>query len=428
MLVPTHSHLRALLFCLVLVPGSVLAETDPPGTEPDPFQTWLAEFRREAASRGLSEATLNRALDGLQPIPKLLEYDRRQPEFLETFRDYLAKRVNDGRLAHGLAQFETHGALLREVEQRFGVPAQVLVAFWGLETNYGSYLGNTPLFAGLATLAQDTRRPAFFRQQLLDALRLVERDRVAPTDLVGSWAGALGQMQFIPSTWLAHAVDGDGDGRIDLIGSLADALHSAANYLRQAGWRPGEPWGLEVRLPEGLDLTDTGLEWQKPLSTWSLLGLARPDGAPLPAGFQPASLILPQGIEGPAFLVMSNFRVIMQWNRSVHYALSVGHLADRLAGAPALEWRTEDAPAPLSRTQMEYLQKGLSMLGYDAGPADGIPGTRTRGAIRAYQARIGLPADGYPSLPLIEHLQNTLLEQALPLPEGGLGTDPEASG
>ena len=424
---PFSSHLRALLLCLLLVPGGVRADPPSPSPEPDPFQTWLAEFRREALSRGISEATLTSALDGLQPIPKLLEYDRRQPEFLETFRDYLGKRVNEGRIANGLARLDSHGPLLREVEQRFGVPAPVLVAFWGLETNYGSYLGTTPLFAGLATLAQDTRRPEFFRQQLLDALRIVERDRIAPADLVGSWAGALGQMQFIPSTWLAHAVDGDGDGRVDLSGSLADALHSAANYLRRAGWRPGEPWGLEVRLPEGLDLADTGLDRQKPLGTWSLLGLTRPDGPPLPNGFQPASLILPQGIQGPAFLVMTNFRVIMQWNRSVHYALAVGHLSDRLAGAPALAWRIENEQAPLSRAHLEYLQKGLSMLGYDTGPADGIPDTRTRGAIRAYQARIGLPADGYPSLPLIERLQNTLLEQALPLPEGGPWTDKEAS-
>lgn len=392
---------------------------------PSPFQTWLAGFRQQAAAQGISQATLDAALTGLQPLDRVVEADRRQPEFLDTFLDYLNKRVSEVRLRTGVAMLTREADLLAAVERRYGIQSRYLVAFWGLETNYGTFMGDIPTVAALATLAYDTRRPDFFRGQLLDALRILERGQLTTADLVGSWAGAMGHMQFIPSTWLAHAVDGDGDGRIDLRGSLPDALHSAANYLRQAGWRVDEEWGMEVKLPAGFDPAQAGLERQQPVNTWSFLGLTRADGSGLPDSFRPASLILPQGIEGPAFLVGNNFRVILRWNNSINYALAVGHLADRLAGAPPLSTGLLADGRRLSRTDLETLQKCLATLGYDPGPADGVPGSRTRRAIRAYQTAVGLPADGYPSVPLLERLQNNLQEQALPLPPDAPQAAPE---
>lgn len=401
-----------VLLALCLTLGSARADPTPPD-----FQAWLDAFRQQAAAQGISQATLDSALTGLQPLDRVLESDRRQPEFLETFLDYLNKRVNDWRLNKGREMLIQQAAVLAEVERRYGIPARYLVAFWGLETNYGTYMGDTPVIAAMATLAFDARRPEFFRAQLLDALRIIERDRIPAADLIGSWAGAIGHMQFIPSTWLAYAVDGDGDGRIDLRNSLPDALHSAANYLRQAGWRTDEEWGLEVKLPAGLDLHQAGLERQKPINSWTFAGLRRPDDSLLPDSYQPASLILPQGFDGPAFLVTSNYRVILRWNRSINYALAVGLLADRLSGAPPLSSGLQADNRRLSREQMETLQNCLVAIGYDPGPADGVPGARTRSAIRAFQSAAGLPADGYPSVPLLDRLQNTLLEQALQMPE-----------
>lgn len=385
-------------------------------TTPTPFQTWLEDFRKQAAAEGISQATLDAALTGLQPLDTVLESDRRQPEFLDTFLDYLNKRVSDRRLELGKEALEQQAEQLAEVERRYGIPARYLAAFWGLETNYGSHLGDTPVIAAMATLAYDARRPEFFRRQLLDALRIIDRGEVGTADLIGSWAGAIGHMQFIPSTYLAYAVDGDGDGRIDLRNSFPDALHSAANYLKQAGWRVDEGWGMEVRLPEGFDLAQTGLDRQKPLNNWSLLGVRQPDGTPLPDSFQLASLILPQGYEGPAFLVTNNFRTILRWNRSVNYAIAVGHLADRLIGGAPLSTGLQVDNRRLSREQMETLQLHLAALGYDPGPADGVPGARTRAAIRAFQMAAGLPADGYPSVSLLERLQSTVLQQAQPTP------------
>lgn len=400
---------RLAALALALAPACAHPETDPAA-----FQAWLDGFRQEAAGQGISQATLDAALAGLQPIERVIEADRRQPEFLETFLDYLGKRVNERRLLGGQEMLQQQAALLAEVERRYGIPARYLVAFWGLETNYGAYMGDIPVVAAMATLAYDARRPEFFRQQLIDALRIVDRDRVGAADLIGSWAGAMGHMQFIPATWLAYAVDGDGDGCIDLRNSLADALHSAANYLRQAGWRVGEDWGLEVRLPPGFNPAQSGLERRQPINTWAYFGLRRPDGSNLPDSFKLASLVLPQGIDGPAFLVQDNFRVILRWNRSIHYAVAVGHLADRLAGAPPLATGLQADNRSLSREQVETLQKALAALGYDPGPADGVPGTRTRNAIRAYQSAVGLPADGHPSVPLLERLQDCLPRQAQP--------------
>jgi membrane-bound lytic murein transglycosylase B len=369
------------------------------------FSAWLAQFRQEALAQGISPATLDAALGNVQPLPQVLELDRRQPEFIDTFWNYLDKRISPQRLARGQAALIEHKALLDEVQARYGVPASVLVAFWGLETNYGAYLGDFPIPAALATLAFEPRRSAFFRSELLQSLRIIDAGHVAAADMKGSWAGAMGQVQFMPSTYLRHAVDGDGDGRKNLWTSLPDAFHSAAHFLSELGWQPGQLWGREVRLPAGFDWASARLSVKKPVNAWSRLGVTQADGSPLPDSDLPGAIVLPQGYAGPAFLVYHNFDVIMGWNRSLKYALAVGHLSDRLLGQPALLGGRGADNRPLSREQVMEIQRLLAARGLDAGEADGLPGSQTRLAIRAWQKAAGLPADGYASPGLLEQLQ-----------------------
>jgi membrane-bound lytic murein transglycosylase B len=381
------------------------------------FDAWLEAFRKQAAENGISEATLDVTLTGLQPNAKILEYDQQQPEFIQTFWNYLDARVTDKRIETGLAMLAQNADLFSSAEQRFGVPACYLAAFWGLETNYGSHMGKLAIIPALATLAYDTRRSDFFRAQLLDALRIVDAGDIPADDMIGSWAGALGHMQFIPSTFLRYGVDGDGDGRINPRESLADAIDSAANYLKQAGWRSDQGWGREVRLPSGFDWSQARLDRRKHVRTWAELGVTQLDGSPLPDSGQLAAVILPQGHTGPAILVTHNFDVILRWNRSINYALAVAQLADRLDGLPAFSSGRDADNRRLSREQATDMQNCLTILGLDPGPADGVPGRRTVNAIRSYQLSVGLPADGYPSLDLLDKLHADLKAKSLPLPE-----------
>lgn len=389
------------------------------------FDAWLAAFREEAAAQGISEATLDAALTGLAPIERVVELDTRQPEFQQTFADYLGRRVTERRIAQGQQLIQQHAALFDAVEQQYGVPKTVLVAFWGLETNFGGYMGNHNVPASLATLAYDGRRAAFFRSQLLDALRIIDQGHVLAVDMTGSWAGAMGHMQFMPGTFRAYAVDGDGDGRIDIWRSLPDAMHSAANYLKQAGWRPHEPVALPVRLPERFDYAQANPGNRLPAAAWQALGVVQADGSALPATGAPAAVVLPQGWTGPAFLVFDNLDVVMRWNRSVSYALSVAQLANRLAGAPPLPGWID--AAPLSIADLKRLQESLNALGYDAGAPDGLLGPRTRAAIRRYQAVHDLPADGYPSPAVLAHVdQRNEVEAADTTGAGDADAPPDA--
>lgn len=369
------------------------------------FDDWLAAFRQDAAAQGISDATLDAALSGITPIERVVELDRRQPEFVQTFSDYIGRRVNAQQVARGQAMLAEHATLLDAVEQRYGVPKTVLVAFWGLETNYGSTLGSLNIPASLATLAYDGRRSAFFRSQLLDALRIIDAGHVAAAEMNGSWAGAMGHMQFMPSTFRAYAVDADGDARIDLWRSLPDAMYSAANYLTRAGWRPGEPVALELRLPDGFDFRGVGMSQRKPVSDWTARGVRTADGSALP-GSGRAAVVLPQGWQGPAFMVYDNFDVVMRWNRSVNYALAVAQLSHQLAGGAPLVAQSGEAGA-LSTAQLQSLQFALNALGFDAGPEDGLLGPRTQAALRQYQAAHGLPADGYPAPSVLAHVERT---------------------
>lgn len=380
------------------------------------FDDWLAAFRADAAQQGISETTLDAALTGLAPVERVIELDRRQPEFLQTFSDYLARRLTPARLERGQALLVEHAALLDVLEQAYGVPRTVLVAFWGLETNYGSFLGSLNIPASLATLAYDGRRSAFFRNQLLDALRIIDAGHVAAADMNGSWAGAMGHMQFMPSTFRAYALDADGDGRIDLWNSLPDAMHSAANYLSRAGWRAGEPVAVEVTLPPDFDVKQARIAYRQAVNAWAALGVRTADGSPLPTVAGSAAVVLPQGWQGPAFMVFDNFDVVMRWNRSVNYALSVAQLAHQLGGGAPLVAQGGEAGA-LSVAQLKSLQEALNALGYDAGEPDGLLGPRTQTALRRYQLAHQLPADGYPSPSLFAHVEEA---HASAVADGGL--------
>ena len=392
--------MRKLFFLLALL---ALLAVSPVHAGAD-FETWLAAFREDAAAQGISASTLDAALTGITPVERVIELDRRQPEFLQIFSDYLARRVNARQVARGQAMLAEHAALLDAVEQQHGVPKSVLVAFWGLETNYGTTLGSLNIPASLATLAFDGRRSTFFRSQLLDALRIIDAGHVAAIDMNGSWAGAMGHMQFMPSTFRAYAVDADGDGRIDLWQSLPDAMHSAANYLRRAGWHPGEPVALEVRLPQGFDLRRARVNHRLPVAEWTAFGVQTADGSALPDPAGGAAVVLPQGWQGPAFMVFENFDVVMRWNRSVNYALAVAQMAQQLAGGAAVVSQAGEAGA-LSTAQVKALQQALNELGFDAGPADGLLGPMTQTAIRQYQAAHQLPVDGYPAPSVLVHIE-----------------------
>ncbi|MGK2953847.1 MAG: lytic murein transglycosylase [Thiobacillus sp.] len=368
------------------------------------FDDWLAGFRQDAVAQGISTATLDAALSGITPAERVIELDRRQPEFLQTFADYLGRRVTPDRIAQGQALLLEHAALFDGLEQKYGIPKAVLVSFWGLETNYGTYLGSRNIPASLATLAFDGRRSGFFRSQLLDALRIIDAGHVSAADMNGSWAGAMGHMQFMPSTFRAYALDADGDGRIDLWRSLPDAMHSAANYLQRAGWRAGEPVAIEVKLPHGFDVRHARVSHRVPLHEWAKLGVQPADGSPLPRVSGRAALVLPQGWQGPAFMVFDNFDVVMRWNRSTNYALSVAQLAQQLAGGATLAAQAGETGA-LSTAQLISMQQSLNEMGYDAGPPDGQLGPRTRAALRQYQAAQGLPADGYPAPSMLLHVE-----------------------
>jgi membrane-bound lytic murein transglycosylase B len=311
-----------ILSLLLIMPWQVHAQDD--------FSAWLQRLQREAAKSGISKATLQKTLAGLEPIPRVIELDRRQPEFTLSFSEYLARVVPDSRVQTGQRHLREHRALLTAIGDRYGVPAALIVALWGIESDYGRLTGGYSAVAALATLAFDGRRPAFFRSELLELLRLVDQGRIRVEPLTGSWAGAMGQVQFMPSTFRRYAVDWDGDGQANIWTSRADAFASAANFLAGAGWRSGEGWGMAVRLPVDFDPALAGLENRRTLREWRSLGLGGIAGDDLLT----ASLLLPEGLEGPAFLVLDNFRVLLRWNRSNSFALAVGHLADRLSTAP----------------------------------------------------------------------------------------------
>ena len=404
MIAPVPSF-RRKVWSVILLAAFLLSS--PARGEPAGFEDWVSELRREALAKGVDAATFDRAFADVAPIERVIELDRRQPEFTQTFWQYLDKRVTPARIERGRAQLANHRALLELVSRRYGVQPRFLVAFWALESNFGDYTGTFPAVAALATLAFDERRGAFFRQQLLALLAIIEKDGI-PVDANSSWAGAMGQPQFIPTTYRDFAVDFDGNGKRDLWNSLADVFGSSANYLASAGWQGNRTWGREVRLPAGFDFGLTGLEIAKPLAEWRRLGVRKADGHGLPRVDIEGSIILPGGATGgPALMVYRNFRAIMIWNRSILYAVAVGHLADRLAGKGALVTPRPEKEVPLSRSDVMEIQHLLQRAGFDAGSPDGVVGPNTRKAIKGFQRHARLPPDGFPTIGLLERLRST---------------------
>lgn len=396
------------LACAALWTAAAMAEPDSSpaaaGRAENDFAQCIADLQRRARAQGRSERVVNDVLARLEFQPRVIELDQRQPEFTETFTNYLHNRVTPARIARGRELLAEHRELLQELQRDYGVPPQYLVAFWGLETNYGGYLGRMPVLDSLATLACDPRRADYFSTELLTALELLEREQLQASAMRGSWAGAMGHTQFMPSAYRRYAIDGDGDGGVDLWNSVPDALASAANFLHNLGWQPDQRWGREVRLPDDFDYAAIDLEQRRPLQEWREMGLTTATGTNLRALTMEALLVVPAGHTGPAFLVYDNFDVIMRWNRSRFYALAVGHLADRINGAGGLQ-RPPPADAPrLTRPEIEALQIQLNGLGFATGKPDGVLGPDTRKAVRDYQKSRGLVADGYPGVELFTAL------------------------
>lgn len=407
-------HVRAAALLTVVLSAPITAFVLAPAlaTEHD-FNRWLADFKAEALAAGVSAGTLDRALAGVEPVERVLELDRRQPEFTRTFWDYTGTRVTPERIRRGREELARNKPLLTLVSRHYGVQPRFLVALWALESNFGDNTGTFEAASALATLAFDTRRAAFFRKELLTLLETMDQGDIR-IGANSSWAGAMGQPQFMPTTYKAYAVDFDGNGRRDLWNSLADVFGSAANYLNTAGWRENQTWGQEVLLPPGFDYALAELEIRKPVSDWIALGVRDARGRPLPdpgmeasPGLE-ASIILPGGVYGaPAFMVYPNFDAIMTWNRSILYAIAVGHLADRLAGRGPFVTPPPAREEPLTRLQVKELQSLLNGNGFDAGEPDGVVGPKTRAALRAYQKKARVPADGFPTIALLENLRLT---------------------
>lgn len=364
------------------------------------FNQWLSEFRRYAANQGISEATLASAFDGLRYRERVIELDRYQPEFVRAIWQYLDSAVSTTRITNGQEKYAQHRETAQQMQQRYGVPAEIIVAIWGVESNYGSNFGDFSTLESLATLAYDGRRRDFARSELLAALRIIDQGDIAAEQMKGSWAGAMGHTQFIPSSFEAYAVDGDGDGRRDIWGSIPDVMASTANYLARAGWQAGQPWGTEVVLPTSFDYAQTG---RKSSAEWAAQGVRALNGD-LPS-FDSAAVIVAAGANGPAFIVGPNFHAILRYNNATSYALAVATLADAIAGREGISQAWPRDEAPLTRDDVRTLQQRLNNAGYAVGTADGIMGPNTQTGLRAFQRDQGLVPDGFATQSLLERLR-----------------------
>ena len=382
---------RHLVLSTALVVSSFLGSAH---ADEAAFASCLASLRADAQAKGVSGATYDAHTAALAPDMAVIDFLDAQPEFVTPIWDYLAALVDDERVADGRAMLAEWAPVLARVEAEYGVDAATVVAVWGVESNYGRNFGSRPLLTSLSTLSCFGRRQSFFRGEFFTTLRIIQEGHVAPDRLTGSWAGAFGHTQFMPSTFMRLAVDFDGDGRRDLVDSVPDALASTANFLKRAGWRSDLPWGFEVSLPRGMDVSGAGRRNKQPISAWAARGVRRIDGAPMPAAATPAGLLLPAGKDGPAFLVTRNFDAVYSYNAAESYGLAIAHLSDRLrGGAPfATPWPTDDPG--LSRAERRELQQLLIARGHDIGEADGMIGARTREALKLEQAALGLAADG----------------------------------
>lgn len=371
------------------------------------FQNWIVQFQAEARQAGISDAVLTQAFNGVtSPDDSVLRAAGHQPEFVRPIWEYLDSAVSSSRLSNGQVALREHAAALERIEQATGVSRFIVVAIWGMESSYGQVLENRnivkPVIRSLATLAYaDVDRRQFGRDQLMAVLQILQRGDTTAANMYGSWAGAMGHTQFIPTTYLAHSADYDGDGRSDIWQNIPDALYSTANYLRASGWVAGHTWGYEVRLPQGFDWRLADETTARPLAQWAQLGITRIGGQAFPRPDDQAKLIAPAGSGGPAFLMLRNFDVIKRYNNATSYALAVGHLADRLKGLSGFQSNWPRDLQPLTRAQVEQMQRLLTQRGFSTGGVDGRVGPMTRGAIRSFQSSIGVIPDGYASTDLL---------------------------
>ena len=395
--------IRKALICVLAwtaLTSSALADTRCRGGLE--FSAWLGQVRQEAGRAGIGERGLA-ALQGLSFDDRVLKQDRSQLSLSQSFLDFTGRLISKERLSRGRALLKKHATTFARIERQYGVPGPVVAAFWGLETDFGGYMGDYSTIRSLASLAYDCRRPDYFQAELLAALSIVDRGNIAPAQMKGAWAGELGQVQFTPSNYLKFAVDFDGDGRRDLVNSVPDALASAANYIQSLGWQRGEPWLEEVRVGEDVPWQESARAIRQPRSFWAQFGITRADGSALPTDRVPTALLLPMGRLGPAFLAYRNFDIYWEWNQSSNYSLAAAYFATRLAGAPPLN--PGKAPAILSAAEMREVQERLNAMGLEAGTPDGRLGETTRTGVKQAQQKFGLPADGYPTKELLARLR-----------------------
>ena len=399
--------LRCLVATLLLAGCAAgPATSNPPSDREATFNQWLEDFGAEARQAGVAAKVVEEAFGEARYLPDVIERDRHQPEFTRAIWEYLDSAVSEARVETGRQMLVEHAEAIRAAEKRYGVPGKVLVAIWGIESNFGRNFGDTATVDALATLAFEGRRQSFAERELLAALKILEDGDIARQRMRGSWAGAMGHTQFLPTSFRAYAVDADGDERRDIWGSIPDVMASTANYLAKAGWRDDEGWGVELRLPEDFDYRNADRGERRDSAQWQDAGLRTATGDALPAMAE-ARVLLPAGAEGPAFLVGKNFDAILRYNNATSYALAVGLLADRIDGGDGIgdPWPREQEA--LSRDEIETMQRLLNARGFDVGKPDGLAGPRTRSGLREFQASIGAVPDAFPTRELLETLQKT---------------------
>ena len=425
-------RLTALLMLLITAACAPAHTTAPPPPAPAPapaapaptplpplpamggdaaFQAFVRDFEATALAEGITPETYNRAMAGVAPIATIQQAIDNQPEFARQIWSYLDSAVSARRVANAKVMLTRYADTLAAIESKTGVPSEILVAIWGMETDYGSSAGDYNLFATLTTQAYQGPRQQYAQRELLAALKLLQQENYPVSEMTASWAGAFGQTQFMPSTFFKYATDGDGDGKIDLWNSAPDALASTAEMFVHEGWQTGKRWGYEVKLPKNFDYSLADLDERRALSDWAAMGIETADGAALPndnslGDSDPASLYLPAGARGPAFMLFNNFRVIMQYNNAASYALATGMLADRMAGGKVFVASWPRGERALSLAERSQFQTDLKTLGYDPGDTDGVLGRKSRAALKQYQKSKNLPADGFPTAALLVSLDS----------------------